>query len=101
MPATTLALALEAGLDVGTRCVGDVLVVSTVGAPRRGRIAEPQIEIDAIKHRFVLEPAAHAWRHQMRTFFDARAIDNRDRGVSQRSDDVGIAVDLLGAVADL
>src|SRR5882724_2503598 len=50
-----LALALEAGLDVGARRIGDVLVVGTVGAPGRGCVAEPHIEIDAVQDRSVLE----------------------------------------------
>src|SRR5262249_46616718 len=76
MSAAALALALEASVDVRARRVSEVFVISAIGAPGRGRVAEPQVQVDAVEDRSVLEATAHAGRDQMRTLLDARTIDD-------------------------
>src|SRR6185503_5011014 len=93
---------LEPGFNVRTCGIGKVLVVDPwVCAPGRGCVTEPQIHIDAIEDPLVLNAAAGPGRDDMGALLDPGAIDNGDSGVGESRDDVGVTVDLLGAVANL
>src|SRR5215510_1011419 len=103
-PVTTaaLGLALEPSVNVRTGRIGEVFIVDArLGTPRRRRIAEPQIKIDAIEKRLVLDAVASARCNQMRALLDPRAVDDGDCGIGERRHNIGVAIDLVGAVTHL
>src|ERR1700704_4160906 len=97
MPAFAVGTSI-AVLGASRSCLpAEMLVVELKSgiARGRGRVAEPQIDIDA-RQRRLIRYAGAANIDDMRTLFDARAVEHGDGGIRAGRDDVRAFVNLLG-----